>query len=112
MVTYAQLLVTVLCSVLASSGLWAFLQKKLDKKDARIKLIIGLAHDRIMQSGMYYVNRGYITADEYENLYDYLYTPYKELGGNGSAERIMNEVKKLPVTSHPSLKKEEKQDDA
>lgn len=110
MVTYFEMLITVVVAVLGSSGLWAFIQKKTDKKDARIKLLIGLAHDRIMQSGMYYIQRGYITADEYENLYDYLYTPYRELGGNGSAERIINEVKKLDVRSHP--KKEEKNDDA
>ena len=34
---------------------------------------------------------------EYDNLYNYLYKPYKSLGGNGSAERIMEEVKKLPI---------------
>ena len=41
--------------------------------------------------------RGYITRDEYENLYEYLYKPYEKLGGNGSAKRIMAEVDKLPI---------------
>ena len=41
--------------------------------------------------------RGSITIDEYENLHDYLYLPYKEMGGNGSAEKVMTEVKKLRV---------------
>ena len=105
MVTYFEMLITVVVAVLGSSGLWTFIQKKTDKKDARIKLLIGLAHDRIMQLGLYYINRGYITADEYENLYNYLYAPYKELGGDGSGDRIMDEVKKVPVRDHP--KKEE-----
>lgn len=98
--TWAQSAVTIVAAVIASSGFWAFLQKVTDKKDVRTELLIGLAHDRIMQSGMYYIDRGYITPDEYENLYDYLYKPYKAMGGNGSAERIVERVKKLPVRPH------------
>lgn len=60
-------------------------------------MLVGLAHDRIITLGMDYISRGYITHDEYENLYKYLYQPYKELGGNGSAERIIMEVNKLPI---------------
>ena len=44
-----------------------------------------------------YIERGYITQEEYDSLYNYLYIPYKELGGNGTAERMVNEVKKLPI---------------
>ena len=44
-----------------------------------------------------YVERGYITQDEYENLRVYLYEPYEKMGGNGSARRVMLEVDKLPV---------------
>ncbi len=40
---------------------------------------------------------GYITQDEYENLYEYLYKPYEKLGGNGSAKRIMTEVDQLAI---------------
>ena len=39
----------------------------------------------------------YITQDEYENLYEYLYSPYIKMGGNGSAKRVMQEVEKLPI---------------
>ena len=62
-------------------------------------MLIGLGNDRIMALGEIYIHRGSITTDEYENLYNYLYIPYKKLGGNGSAERIMAEVKKLPLKS-------------
>jgi hypothetical protein len=44
-----------------------------------------------------YIQRGWITEEEYKNLNDYLYKPYEELGGNGSAKRIMMEVNKLPI---------------
>ena len=43
-----QAIVTVVCSVLASSGLWAFLDKHSAKKDVKVDMLIGLAHDRIL----------------------------------------------------------------
>ena len=94
---FVETLITVLCAVLASSGFWALMQKLTDKKDAKTQMLIGLAHDRILYLGMSYVQRGYITKDEYENLYDYLYKPYLKMGGNGSAKRVMGEVDKLQL---------------
>jgi hypothetical protein len=90
--------ITVVGSVLASSGFWAFMQKRSDKKDVRTQMLIGLAHDRIVYLGMCYLERGdWITQDEYENLNDYLYIPYKKMGGNGSADRVMQAVNKLRI---------------
>ena len=71
--------------------------KHSEDKDVKTEMLIGLGHDRIIFLGMSYIERGYITSDEYENLYEYLYKPYRKMGGNGSAERIMNEVQKLPI---------------
>ena len=99
---WAQLVLTVVASVLASSGLWNLIQKRHDKKDAKTELLIGIAHDRIVFLGMSYVQRGYITQDEYENLYTYLYQPYLKNGGNGSAKRVMTEVDKLPIRKDKS----------
>lgn len=98
-----QTLVTILCSIIASSGLWAYISKKADKKDVRTQMLIGLAHDRILSLGMQYLERGdWITRDEYENLHDYLYVPYEKMGGNGSAHRVMLEVdNKLKIVNHP-----------
>ena len=98
---------TVFSAVLASSGLWAFLSKKLERKDVRTKMLTGLAHDRIIYLGMEYIGRGYVTKDEYENLREFLYTPYKEMGGNGSAKRVMEEVDKLPIRESKSVRKKE-----
>lgn len=94
---WIQMIVTVVCSVLASSGLWTIIAKRIDKRDAKTELLIGIAHDRIVFLGMSYVQRGWISQDEYENLYTYLYTPYLKNGGNGSATRVMKEVDKLPI---------------
>lgn len=96
METWIQMLITVACSVLASSGFWAYMTKRVDGKDAKTELLIGLAHDRIISLGTSYIDRGYITSEEYENLYEYLYQPYEKAGGNGSAKRVMDEVRKLP----------------
>lgn len=92
---------TVVCAVIASSGFWAYLQKRSEKKDIKTQMLVGLAHDRILFLGMSYVERGYITRDEYENLYEYLYRPYEKMGGNGSAKRVMQEVNKLPIHNGP-----------
>ena len=94
---WGQMITTIVCSVLASSGLWAIVMKRMERKDAKTELLIGMAHDRIMFLAMSYLNRGYITKDEYENLHEYLYNPYKKAGGNGSAEHIMKLVDKLPI---------------
>jgi len=97
MAPWLQIVLTILSSVLASSGLWAFLTTRFDLHSAEKEMLIGLGHDRIMYLGMRYIERGWITQDEYENLNTYLYEPYKKLGGNGSANRVMQEVNKLPI---------------
>lgn len=94
---WQQIIITIFSSVLASSGLWAYIQKKAERKDVKTQMLIGLAHDRIIFLGMSYIERGWITQDEYENLYEYLYKPYEAMGGNGSAKRIMTEVNALPI---------------
>lgn len=89
---WIQFILTIVGSVLASSGLWAFFTKKAERKDTKTDMLIGLAHDRIMSLGMFYIERGWMTSDEYENLRTYLFEPYSKLGGNGSAARVMKEV--------------------
>ena len=107
----AEQIATIMVAIFASSGFWTFLTtwiaRKDDKKsqgskelELQSKILKGLGHDRICSLGETYLTRlpePYITRDEYENLHDYLYIPYKNLGGNGTAEKIMNEIKKLPV---------------
>lgn len=83
--------------VVASSGFWAWIMKRDTMKSASLQLLLGLAHDRIIFLGMSYVERGWITKDEYEDFVKYLYAPYSEFGGNGLAEKVMMEVKKLPM---------------
>lgn len=94
---WVQIIGAIVASALASSGLWTFVQKRMDRKDAKTRMLIGLAHDRIIYLGMTYIERGNITQDEYENLFTYLYEPYAAMGGNGSAKKVIDEVNKLPI---------------
>lgn len=106
MAEWLKMALTIAASVLASSGFWSYLQAKNEKKDVRSQMLVGLAHDRITYLGIKYIERGWITKDEYENLHDYLYVPYQKMGGNGSAERIMKEVGSLPLRNAPYIEKE------
>lgn len=99
MINWGQVTVSVLLALVGSTGFWTWLQSRRDKNDAKSLMLLGLGHDRIVSLGVVYIDRGYVTADEFENLYEYLYLPYEKLGGNGSARRIMEQVKKLPL--HP-----------
>lgn len=94
-------MIPIIIACIASSGLWTFLYgiiaNRSKKKDAISQMLVGLGHDRICDLGSQYIKRGYITKDEYENLVDYLFIPYKLLGGNGTAEKIIQDVSKLEM---------------
>lgn len=91
--------VTIICAIMASSGFWAMMQHIMNRNSSSNKLLLGIAHDRIMELGTKYVNRGYLTFDEYENLVVYLYEPYVECGGNGSAKHMIDRVKTLEINT-------------
>ena len=89
--------------IFASTGFWAFIttaiQNRSKKQNALTRMVLGLGHEKIIELCMRYIERGYVTKDEYEDLIKYLYTPHNELGGNGTAEKLVDEVKKLPIHS-------------
>lgn len=87
-----EMLVTVICSCFASTGVWSFIQSRLDKNDAEKELLIGIAHVRITELALKYLDRGYILKAEYDELYHYLYQPYRSAGGNGTCEELMDRV--------------------
>lgn len=94
--TTGQIILTIVTALLASSGLWAFLGKKLERNNSERELLVGIGHVELVFFGMQYIERGWITRDEYETLQG-LYKPYVKLGGNGSGTKIMNEVEQLPI---------------
>lgn len=98
---YGEMMLIIITSVIASSGFWAYAQRRLEKRDSIKEMLIGLAHDRIIYVGLCYIDRGdWITQEEYENLHDYLYRPYMRLGGNGSVIRVMTEIEKLKIVKN------------
>ena len=101
-----QMMVTIACTVIASSGFWAYLINQLNKKDLKSEMLLGLGHDRIIFLGLCYIDRGWISQDEYENLNEYLYRPYQKMNGNGTAKRIMDEVNRLPIRIKTEFKSE------
>ena len=96
MTSWLQIALTIFASVMASSGLWAFLGNRFDKRSAERDILIGIGHIELVFFGMQYIERGWITKDEYETMKE-LYDPYIKLGGNGSGKKIMTEVEKLPI---------------
>lgn len=94
-------IITLAVATLASGGLWSLILYKIQRrdlqKDSLTKLMLGLAYRQITDLCVMYVERGYVTKDEYEDLVKYLFAPYKDLGGDGTAEKLVGEVQKLPI---------------
>jgi len=95
-----ELIITVIVSVFASSGFWAFMlgmyERKRKCESAEDRALKALLHDRVFDISKQLIKRGSVTTEEYDNL-KYLYEPYQELGGNGTCQRLKTEVDKLPI---------------
>lgn len=91
--------VTPIIVALLGSGIWTFLIEwikcRRNKIDVEKKMILGLAHDALYKRLEKHLIDGYITIDDLENI-EYLYQPYREMGGNGTCERMYEEICKLP----------------
>lgn len=90
----------VVASSVGTSGFWAYITSKSTRGNATTRLMMGLAYTQLCTLGVAYINRGSITKDEFEDYRKYFFEPYKALGGNGVAERIMRDVTNLPFRSH------------
>ena len=95
----------IILAVISSTGFWTVLcafaqsliQKRKKKKSAETRLLLGLAYSEIINRAEAYIHRGYIGTDEYKELAHYLYEPYRDMGGDGTAERLMAQVRALPT---------------
>lgn len=88
--------VGVAAAVFGGQGFWTWLSNRGRKKSNEAKLLMGLAYRAIIDSATMYINQGWISADDYHELYHYLYEPYEGMGGNGTAKRMMMQVSDLP----------------
>lgn len=80
----------------AISGIFALVQKVLDRKSSQTRLSNAIARDRIKQICRKKITAGYITFDELEDL-TAMHKAYHDNGGNGFCDDLMAAVKKLPI---------------
>lgn len=83
-------------TLLGAPGLWAFMKSKTNHNNNAIKLILSVSRNQLVALGREYIERGYVTMDEYEE-YESEYQIYSSLGGNGLARRIFEQVDELPM---------------
>ena len=83
-------------ALLGSSGIWMWVKTKSDRNNSEDRLLLAVARSQLVEQGREYLKRGYITMDEYEE-YEDNYKLYSDLGGNGLARRIFEQVDDLPM---------------
>ena len=92
----------LLIAVLGGSGVWELIKFEVEKHKKKLsdeqKLMLGIAHDRIWSLGGQYLRRKGITKSELDNL-ERIAVPYLSSGGNGTGEKIWNDVKELELIS-------------
>lgn len=100
---WIRVILIIFGSTMGSTGMWSFLRSRDVKRTATTQLMMGMAKETIKTHGLEYIERGWVTNEEYEELNTYFFKPYKALGGNGTTERIMEEVHRLPFRSQSML---------
>lgn len=73
-----------------------YLQKKVKENELLKEGLIAILHDRLYQSGMYFLEHGEIKTSQLNNL-EKLYEAYHKLGGNGTGTEIFERVRELPL---------------
>ena len=78
------------------SGVFALLlarQKKGNGIEAGVRILL---YDQIKYRGNHFIERGYVTRDEYEDLIKMHEVYHTTLDGNGYLDNLMLEVNRLP----------------
>ena len=86
----------VITTVLSGPGIWAWAKTRTQRNNTEERLLIQVARNQLIAQGRKYLKRGYVTMDEYEEYEDH-YKLYSDLGGNGLARRIFEQVDDLPM---------------
>ena len=93
----AEVIIAIIAAVFGSTGFWSWLQNRNRQKSAETRLLIGIGYSKIIDRCNEYITRGYVGINEFHELEEYLYKPYSEMGGNGTAEKLFNDVSKLKI---------------
>lgn len=94
-----QTLVTIVVALIGSSGVWGIFTMLIQKKNTSTMLLLRVTQHVLIMESHRLLEQGYMTSDEYRNITKGLYEPYKILGGNGLAEKMLNDIAKLPIRS-------------
>ena len=96
---------TIIVAIIGSNGLWTLIlyliQRRDKKKDPESKLLLGIAHDRILFLCRKACERGWTTEGEMDNITQ-IYKPYEELGGNGTGKEMYKRYINLPLKGENS----------
>jgi hypothetical protein len=75
------------------------LKSQREKTEERFQRIesanLALLHDKIYQQCSHFLEKGWISVDDLENL-EYIWNGYRSLGGNGTGEHLYHKVIALP----------------
>lgn len=71
------------------------LRKKKTENDVLRDAMMALLHDRLYAACSFFIAQGWCSLEDRNNL-EYLYRPYKELGGNGTGENLYRKCLSLP----------------
>ena len=103
----SEITTTIIVAIFGSSGFWLIVQKLIERKSTLRQMVFGIGYERLISACRKYIEAGWIDLDELEELDKHLYQPYKEMGGNGTAELLMEKVGKLPNTKPKEGKEDE-----
>lgn len=82
--------------IFGSVGFWTFVQHWIDKKSTSRQAMLGIMYLGVKMSCNTLLKKGWASTEEIEDIEKYMYEPYKAMGGNGTAEMLVNKVKGLP----------------
>ncbi len=92
----AEFMNPLITTALSGPGIWAWAKTRTQRNTSEDKLLLQVAKSQLVSQGREYIKRGYVTMDEYEE-YEAEYRVYSDLGGNGLARRIFEQVDDLPM---------------
>lgn len=72
------------------------LKQQAQEQEALKHGLIAILHDRLFQSGMYFIGKGEIGLSELKNI-EKLYEAYHALGGNGTGTEVYERVMDLKI---------------
>ena len=78
------------------SGVFGLIQSRKRRKDGLRDGVRVMLYDRIKHPGRKYIAAAEISAEDLEDLIA-MHTIYHELDGNGFLDRLMDQVKGLPI---------------